>query len=71
MRDLLPVGDLGAFGRFVALVAARTGTLLNMTDLARDAGVTAPTVKRWLSVLEANQVIYLLRPFHNNLGGLA
>ena len=68
MRDLLPVGDLGAFGRFVALVAARTGTLLNMTDLARDAGVTAPTVKRWLSVLEASQVVYLLRPFHSNLG---
>ena len=68
VRDLLQVGDLGAFGRFVALVAARTGTLLNMTDLARDAGVTAPTVKRWLSVLEASQVVYLLRPFHSNLG---
>jgi predicted AAA+ superfamily ATPase len=57
VRDLLQVGDLAAFGRFVALVAARTGTLLNMTDLGRDAGVTGPTVKRWLSVLEASQVI--------------
>lgn len=68
VRDLVQVGDLNAFGRFVALVAARTGGLLNMTDLARDAGVSGPTIKRWISVLEASQLLFLLRPYHRNFG---
>lgn len=68
VRDLLQVGDLEAFGRFVALAAARCGGLLNMTDLARDVGVSGPTVKRWISVLQATQLLYLLRPYHRNFG---
>jgi hypothetical protein len=68
VRDLLRVGDLDAFARFLGLVAARSGTILNMTDLARDVGVTGPTVKNWLSVLEASHLVYLLRPHTRNLG---
>lgn len=68
VRDLLRVGDLEAFGRFLGLVAARHGTLLNMADLARDAGVTGPTAKSWLSVLQASHLVYLLRPHFRNLG---
>lgn len=68
VRDVLRVGDLEAFGRFLRLVAARTGTLLNMTDLGRDAGITGPTAKSWLSVLEASHLVYLLRPHFRNLG---
>jgi hypothetical protein len=68
VRQLLEVGDLGPFSRFLALAAARSGQLLNMSDLSRDAGVSAPTVKRWLSVLEASQLLYLLRPYHRNFG---
>ncbi len=68
VRDLVNVGDLSAFARFLALTGACSGQLLNMTDLARDVGVTGPTVRRWLSVLEASQLLYLLRPFHRNFG---
>jgi hypothetical protein len=68
VRDLLRVGDLGAFSRFVQLVAARTGNLLNLSELGREAGVTGPTAKQWLSVLETSQVVHLLSPFHRNLG---
>jgi predicted AAA+ superfamily ATPase len=68
VRDLLRVGDLDAFTRFLGLVAARSGTILNMTDLARDVGVSGPTVKSWLSVLEASHLVYLLRPHARNLG---
>jgi predicted AAA+ superfamily ATPase len=68
VRDLLQVGDLTAFGRFVALAASRTGGLLNMTDFARDVGVSGPTIKRWLSVLEATHLVFLLRPYHRNFG---
>lgn len=68
VRDLLRVGNLHAFNRFLALVAARNGTLLNLADLGRDLGVTAPTIRAWLGVLEASGIVFLLRPHHENLG---
>ena len=68
VRDLTQVSDLGAFSRFLMLVAARTGNLLNMADLAGEIGISAPTVKRWLSVLETSQLIYLLQPYYKNFG---
>jgi len=68
VRNLTQVGDLSAFGRFVQLVAARNGALLNMADLGRDAGVTGPTAKHWLAVLEASQLVHLLRPYHRSFG---
>ena len=68
VRELLQVGDLRDFGRFLALVAANTGRLLNFADLAREIGISGPTSKRWLSVLEASQVVHLLRPHHRNFG---
>jgi predicted AAA+ superfamily ATPase len=68
VRDLVQVADLDRFATFLRLVAARTATLLNMSDLGRDAGVTGPTVRRWLSVLETSGIVYLLRPHHRSFG---
>jgi predicted AAA+ superfamily ATPase len=68
VRALTQVGDLGAFQRFLALSASRTGTLVNLAELGREVGVTAPTARRWLSVLEASQVVFLLPAFHRNFG---
>lgn len=66
VRDLLNVGDLEAFGRFVRLCAGRSGQVLNASSLAADAGVSHATARRWLSILEASFIIYLLRPHHRN-----
>jgi predicted AAA+ superfamily ATPase len=68
VRDLAQVADLGAFGRFLMLVGAHTGRIINMTDLGREVGVSGPTVKRWLSVLETSQIVYLLQPYYRNFG---
>jgi len=68
VRDLVQVGDLGSFHRFLRLVAAHTGQLLNLAELGRDAGVTGPTARCWLSVLETSQVVHLVPPFYRNLG---
>jgi hypothetical protein len=68
VRDLLRVTDLEAFRRFLFLVATRTGQLLNLAELGGELGFSAPTVRQWLSVLQTSQVVYLLRPFHRNLG---
>lgn len=68
VRELLDVGDLEAFRRFLGLCAGRVGQLLNLTSLANDCGISHTTARRWLSVLEASFVVLLLRPYHQNFG---
>jgi len=67
LRDLAQVDDLTAFVRFLRSAAARTAQLLNMTDMARDVGVSPNTVKHWLSILSASGLIWLMEPYHTNL----
>ena len=66
VRDLANVGNEGSFLKFLRATAARTGQLLNLSDLARDVAISVPTAKRWLGVLEASGIVYLLEPFHSN-----
>jgi len=66
IRDLARVGDEMAFLRFLRTVAARTGTLLNVSDLARDADVSPNTAKNWLSMLQTSGLVFLLEPYHAN-----
>ncbi len=68
VRNLAQVGDLGQFERFLKLCAIRTGQILNLSELAKEVGVSVPTIKRWLSLLETGHQIYLLYPFYRNLG---
>lgn len=66
VRDLANVGDESSFLKFIRAAAARSGQLLNMSDMARDATISVPTAKRWLSILEASGIVYLLEPYHSN-----
>lgn len=66
VRQLIKVGDTLTFMQFLVALAGRTGEILNMDSLARDVGVSAPTIKKWISVLQASNVIYLLQPFSLN-----
>jgi uncharacterized protein len=67
VRDLAQVGNQTGFVRFVRACAARTGQMLNLSELARDADVAVNTAKAWLSVLEASFQVFLLPPFHTNV----
>lgn len=66
VRDLIQVGDLETFGRFVRLCAGRCGQLLNLSSLGADSGISHTTARRWISVLETSFVVYLLRPYHRS-----
>ncbi|MDP2691754.1 MAG: ATP-binding protein [bacterium] len=66
VRTLSDIGDLNSFQRFVRLCAARSGQILNFSALANDAGISHPTAKKWLSVLEASFIVRLLEPHHKN-----
>ncbi|MBI1789131.1 MAG: DUF4143 domain-containing protein, partial [Acidobacteria bacterium] len=68
VRNVLQVGDLEAFNRFVRLCAGRTGQLLDLSGIAADCGVTHTTARRWISVLEASFLVVLLRPHFENFG---
>jgi uncharacterized protein len=68
VRQLLNVGDLATFQRFLGLCAGRSGQLLNLSALGADAGVTHNTARAWLSVLEASFIVFRVAPFHRNLG---
>jgi predicted AAA+ superfamily ATPase len=67
LRDLARVGNEMSFLRFLRATAARTGNLLNLTDLARDADIAPNTAKVWLSILQTSGIVYLLEPYHTNL----
>jgi len=66
VRELTEVGDTVKFTRFMTAVAASTGQLLNLASLARDVGISQPTAERWLSILVASNLVYLLQPYSNN-----
>lgn len=68
VRNLVQVGSLRDFERFVRALAARTGCLLSYADLARDVGVAVSTVRAWTSVLVASHVVTLLEPYHRSVG---
>jgi hypothetical protein len=68
VRNLAQIGDLSQFERFLRVCAVRTGQILNLSDLARDIGVSVPTAKRWLSILEAGYQVFLVYPYYQSLG---
>jgi predicted AAA+ superfamily ATPase len=68
VRQLRHVGDLEEFQRFLRVLAARNGQLLNMAELGRDLGLALNTVKAWISVLVASHQVMLLRPYFRNMG---
>ena len=68
VRTVTNVGDLLAFQTFLRLVAGRAAQLLNLSALGADAGVTQPTARAWLSVLEAGYLVFRLPPLHRNVG---
>ena len=67
IRALAQVGDEMAFVRFLKATAARSGRLLNMTDLARDADIAPNTARNWISMLQTTGIVYLLQPYHTNV----
>jgi predicted AAA+ superfamily ATPase len=66
VRQIKNIGKISAFNKFLKLSAARSGQLLNMSNLSVEAGVDNKTVQSWLSVLQSSYVVHLLQPHHTN-----
>lgn len=67
VRSLSAVQNLDDFRKFMIAVAARTGQMINYANIADEVGKDQSTIKRWLSVLEASGIIYLLEPFSSSV----
>lgn len=55
------------FTKFLTAVAARTGEILNYANIAGEVGVSEPTVKNWISILERTGIVYLLQPYSQSV----
>ncbi len=68
VKDQINPDNLSTFKKFIQICAVYSGQLLSMDSIARDVGVSAPTIKTWLSILETSFIIHFLEPDTNNLG---
>ena len=66
VRQISQVGDLAQFQLFLKLCAGRTGQILNLESLGADVGISQPTAKRWLSILNSSRITFLLQPHFKN-----
>ncbi|MEA1933758.1 MAG: ATP-binding protein [Thermodesulfobacteriota bacterium] len=67
VRALINLKDLSRFQQFLTLLAGRIGQVVNYTSLSNDIGVSATTIKSWISVLKATYVVFELPPFYENI----
>jgi hypothetical protein len=67
IKAIYNIGDLHSFGRFLRILAARCSQLLNYSDISKEVGVSVNTIKNWVSILEAGNIIYLLQPYYVNI----
>jgi predicted AAA+ superfamily ATPase len=67
-RDIneLIAADSLTFTKFMTSVAARTGEMLNYANIAGEVGVSEPTIKSWISVLERTGIVYILQPYSSS-----
>lgn len=68
VRQLINLKDATQFQKFMKLIAGRVGQLMDYSSLAGDVGVSATTIKHWLSILEASFILYKLPPYFENFG---
>lgn len=66
VRSLLEVRNLDLFSKFLISLAARTGQLMNYSNISKEIGVNIKTIQSWIKVLEASGIVMLINPFSNN-----
>jgi len=66
VSQLINIQDNRAFRTFIKLCAARAGQLVNFNDMARGAGVSHTTIRKWMSILETSYILFTLKPYFKN-----
>jgi predicted AAA+ superfamily ATPase len=66
VTELTKVQDMKLFRNFLGLCATRIGQMLNLANLANECGISQPTAKAWLSILESSYIVFQLQPYFEN-----
>lgn len=67
IHDLEQVGKLNEFYNFLVFMAARTSQELKYDEIAKNIGISAPTAKSWVNILERSGIIHILHPYYSNI----
>lgn len=67
ISSLEQVGKLDEFRTFVTYMAANTAQELKYDSISKVVGVSVPTIKEWVTILERSGLIFILRPYSSNL----
>ena len=67
IRELSQIGKINEFYDFLVYVAARTGQEIKYDEISKQIGISAPTVKSWISILEQSGIIFILKPYSSNI----
>ncbi len=67
LRDWAQIQDLSLFRRFMKMCASRVGQVINMSNIGEDLGVSHTTIKKWIGLLEASYIVYLLPAYNANI----
>lgn len=67
VRLLQNISSANLFIRFLKLLAARSGQVINYTELSKESGISIPTVKSWISILIQSYIVYELQPYFSNI----
>lgn len=62
IRKFVQLNDEMKFYRFLCAAASQTAKLLNYAVMAKETGISIPTAKQWLGILEKMGIVYLLQP---------
>jgi uncharacterized protein len=68
VRQISEIKNLNAFQNFMKLCAGRVGQLIDYVSLSNEVGVSANTIKNWISILEASYIVFRLKPYFENFG---
>jgi predicted AAA+ superfamily ATPase len=68
IRDLARIQDLAALPRLLGLLAARTATLHNQSEVSRSSGIPNSTLSRYMALLEMTFLVQTLPAWSSNLG---
>jgi len=66
VRQITQITNLSAFSLMIKLLASQCGSVLNLTPLSVQTGISLPTMKRWIHILELSGLIFLLPPYYKN-----
>lgn len=68
VKEHINASNLSVFKKFIQICATYSGQMLSMESISKNLGISAPTVKLWLSILKSSYIIHFLEPAENNLG---